>query len=49
MNNLVLTVMAMIAFAANSVLCRMVLEGREDINASSFELIRLGRWREFYC
>ena len=37
---LVLTVLALIAFAANSVLCRMAL-GENTIDASSFTIIRL--------
>ena len=38
--SLILTILALIAFAANSVLCRMAL-GEERIDASSFTVIRL--------
>lgn len=40
LKTLVLTALAMIAFAANSVLCRMAL-GNNSIDASSFTVIRL--------
>ena len=40
MSHYILTVLAMLAFAANSVLCRMALGG-DTIDAASFTSIRL--------